>query len=622
MGGHVHGRPESGGRPGRGRGSSDAGYDVTVPYERACCGLTWITTGQLDGARARLRRLLDVLAPYAGQGTPIVGLEPSCVAVLRSDLLELLPDDPRATSVARAVVTLAGSPARSGDDGRWAPANLSGLEILVQPHCHQHAVMGFAADRALLARTGAVVTVLAGCCGLAGNFGMERGHYEMSVAVAENALLPALRAASPEAVVLADGFSCRTQIQDLAGRAQPDAGAAARRTPRDPEEDAQPALTAATHREDLTPSSTPGRYIPAPGDSPHRSSPPAGAGAADFRIEGPGAGRVGIDGEHPAARGRPMKVPSAHAAALVGPRRGLRRCCWPAPATLERSRPRSSTQWPPRRRRHPAQSVSVVDRDRRQGGEQRGGPAVHLRIDREAVHGRVLRGPGRRPTGRGDGPALRTMIIHSDDEIESSLWNVDIVPAMAARYGLAHTSNGPKTGPHDWGWELITADDEADFLFKMSNDPQVAPLLMDAMANVAPTGSDGFDQPFGLNAVTGDHGSKQGWTDVGSAAQVQIHSVGWTDRYFVAILQTSTDSDYDTMRSTATATARALLDAESADPATVPAPTTVSTAASSATAAADPPAVDNTTQFADVFAQLRHDMGVFVADLTGIPSSW
>ena len=157
------------------------------------------------------------------------------------------------------------------------------------------------------------------------------------------------------------------------------------------------------------------------------------------------------------------------------------------------------------------------------------------------------------------------MIIHSDDEIESSLWNVDIVPAMAARYGLGNTSNGPKTGPHDWGWELITADDEADFLFKMSNDPQVAPLLMDAMANVAPTGSDGFDQSFGLNALTGDHGSKQGWTDVGSAAQVQIHSVGWTDRYFVAILQTSTDSDYDTMRADSTRTAQAVLAAEQAE---------------------------------------------------------
>ncbi len=161
---------------------------------------------------------------------------------------------------------------------------------------------------------------------------------------------------------------------------------------------------------------------------------------------------------------------------------------------------------------------------------------------------------------------LRTMIIHSDDAIESSLWNIDVVPTIAARYGLHDTSNGPKTGPHDWGWELITADDEADFLFRMSNDPEVAPLLMDAMAKVAPTGADGFDQSFGMNSLTGDHGSKQGWTDVGSTQRVQIHSVGWTDRYFVAILQTSTGSGYDTMRADSTRTAQAVLAAEDAGP--------------------------------------------------------
>ena len=124
---------------------------------------------------------------------------------------------------------------------------------------------------------------------------------------------------------------------------------------------------------------------------------------------------------------------------------------------------------------------------------------------------------------------LQYMIIHSDDHIESELWNTDIVPTMAERYHLSHTSNGPKTGPHDWGWELITADDEADFLYRMSKDPEVAPILLPAMRQVATTGSDGFDQDFGMNALSGDHGSKQGWTDVGSADEVQIHSVGWTE---------------------------------------------------------------------------------------------
>ncbi|MEJ3655588.1 FAD-binding and (Fe-S)-binding domain-containing protein [Actinomycetes bacterium KLBMP 9759] len=193
---------------------TDAGYDVVVPERSACCGLTWISTGQLDGAKARLRRLLDVLAPYAERGVPIVGLEPSCTAVLRSDLVELLGDDPRAAVVTGATRTLAEQLAGSPS---WQPPDLWGVELIVQPHCHHHAVMGFAADRALLERCGATVTALAGCCGLAGNFGMEEGHYEMSVAVAENALLPALRERPDGSVVVADGFSCRTQIADLAG---------------------------------------------------------------------------------------------------------------------------------------------------------------------------------------------------------------------------------------------------------------------------------------------------------------------------------------------------------------------------------------------------------------------
>ncbi|MET3806162.1 FAD/FMN-containing dehydrogenase/Fe-S oxidoreductase [Nakamurella sp. UYEF19] len=195
-----------------------AGYRVIVAGEVACCGLSWITTGQLDGARKRLLRLLDVLEPYAAQGIPIVGLEPSCVAVLRSDLTELLPDDSRALLVAGATRTLAEQlTSRHGTPDAWSPPDLGGVELLVQPHCHHYAVMGFGTDRQLLEEAGATVTSVAGCCGLAGNFGMEAGHYEMSVAVAENALLPALRSRSAATIVLADGFSCRTQIDQLGG---------------------------------------------------------------------------------------------------------------------------------------------------------------------------------------------------------------------------------------------------------------------------------------------------------------------------------------------------------------------------------------------------------------------
>jgi Fe-S oxidoreductase len=199
----------------------DAGYEVIVPDQPACCGLTWISTGQLDGARARLTDLLAVLGPYAVNGIPIVGVEPSCTAVLRSDLLDLLPDDPRAVAVAHATRTLAElltSPATVGSS-RWSPPSLEGVTVVAQPHCHHHSVMGYDADRTLLRAAGAEVTTLAGCCGLAGNFGMEKGHYDVSVAVAERSLLPALRDAAPGTVFLADGFSCRTQADQLAGDA-------------------------------------------------------------------------------------------------------------------------------------------------------------------------------------------------------------------------------------------------------------------------------------------------------------------------------------------------------------------------------------------------------------------
>lgn len=155
---------------------------------------------------------MDVLAPYARKGIPIVGIEPSCTAVLRSDLKDLFPDDVRAGLIASQTSTLAEVLVDTDLD----VPDLSGRTIVVQPHCHQHSVMGFAADRTLLERTGATVRELAGCCGLAGNFGMEAGHYETSVAVAENALLPALRDAPQDSIFLADGYSCRTQANDLA----------------------------------------------------------------------------------------------------------------------------------------------------------------------------------------------------------------------------------------------------------------------------------------------------------------------------------------------------------------------------------------------------------------------
>ena len=182
----------------------------------ACCGLTWITTGQLTGAKKHLSSLLGVLAPFAAAGIPIVGVEPSCTAVLRDDLLDLLPEDPRSALVSGATRTLAEVLSAVPASARCLPS-LEGVEIVAQPHCHHYSVMGWDADQALLESLGARVTRLEGCCGLAGNFGMEAGHYDLSVAVASHSLLPSL-AAQPDAVYLADGFSCRTQAAQLAGR--------------------------------------------------------------------------------------------------------------------------------------------------------------------------------------------------------------------------------------------------------------------------------------------------------------------------------------------------------------------------------------------------------------------
>ncbi len=190
-----------------------AGYRVQVPGADTCCGLTWITTGQLDTARRILRSTVEALAPLVDAGIPVVGVEPSCTAALRSESLELV-GGPAAERVARGTRTLAELLAETAG---WSPPSLAGLEVVAQPHCHHASVMGWKADAALLSAAGARVTRLGGCCGLAGNWGVERGHHDVSVAIAEQQLLPAVEGLGPDGVVLADGFSCRTQLDQLAG---------------------------------------------------------------------------------------------------------------------------------------------------------------------------------------------------------------------------------------------------------------------------------------------------------------------------------------------------------------------------------------------------------------------
>nr|WP_309110754.1 FAD-binding protein [Saccharothrix sp.] len=183
------------------------GQAVEVPRQAVCCGLTWFSTGQLDMARRTIKRTARVLRPWTSANVPVVGLEPSCTAFLRSDALEVAGDDPDVKLLAESVRTFAEHVSPLLEP---LPANGSAV---VQPHCHQYAESGTAADRELLERAGVTASMVSGCCGLAGNFGFEKGHYEVSMAVAELELLPAVRAAAEGTAVVADGFSCRTQVR-------------------------------------------------------------------------------------------------------------------------------------------------------------------------------------------------------------------------------------------------------------------------------------------------------------------------------------------------------------------------------------------------------------------------
>ncbi|MET0966010.1 MAG: hypothetical protein ABWZ02_06415 [Nakamurella sp.] len=157
---------------------------------------------------------------------------------------------------------------------------------------------------------------------------------------------------------------------------------------------------------------------------------------------------------------------------------------------------------------------------------------------------------------------LRSLIQESNNTVQMDLWQPAVIPTIADRYRLTGTSNSPAESPSTWGSDQITANDLATFLYAASRDPLVGPLLMGWMRGTPATGADGFDQSFGFNALSGQGGSKQGWSDPGWSP-ANLHSVGWTGRYFAAVLQTSASARYATMRSTSTTTA-ALIAATSA----------------------------------------------------------
>ncbi|HEY1368185.1 MAG TPA: FAD-linked oxidase C-terminal domain-containing protein [Gaiellaceae bacterium] len=191
-----------------------AGCRVELPRQMLCCGRPLYDFGMLMLAKRQLRGILEALRPEIQAGVPIVGLEPSCVAVFRDELCNLFPHDEDARRLRTQTRTLAELLAELD----WAPPKLE-RRALVQPHCHHRAIMGLDPDQALLARLGLDAEVLdAGCCGMAGSFGYEAGEkYDVSVRVAEDAVAPRLRA-EPDALLVADGFSCRTQIEHVTGR--------------------------------------------------------------------------------------------------------------------------------------------------------------------------------------------------------------------------------------------------------------------------------------------------------------------------------------------------------------------------------------------------------------------
>jgi Fe-S oxidoreductase len=188
---------------------------VEIPPRVLCCGRPLYDWGMLDLAAALLRKTLATLRPAIRAGVPIVVLEPSCLAVFRDELPGLFPDDLDARRLSRQAVTLAGF--LTGRRG-YVPPRLAG-RVLLHGHCHQKALLGVDAEAGLLEDAGLEVQVTdAGCCGMAGSFGFERGHYDVSIAVGERALLPAVRGAAPDTLLVADGFSCREQIAQTTGR--------------------------------------------------------------------------------------------------------------------------------------------------------------------------------------------------------------------------------------------------------------------------------------------------------------------------------------------------------------------------------------------------------------------
>ena len=193
-----------------------AGFRVSVPRGHLCCGRPLYDFGMLTQAKQYLQHVMTELGPQIDAGYPMVVLEPSCASVFRDELRNLFPDDPRADRLRRQTFVL--SEFLTKQVPAYAPPRLSG-KVLLHGHCHQKAIIKMDHEEALLKKMGAEVQVPdAGCCGMAGPFGFSADKIEVSKAIGERRLLPAVRKTPADTVIVADGFSCQEQIGQLTGR--------------------------------------------------------------------------------------------------------------------------------------------------------------------------------------------------------------------------------------------------------------------------------------------------------------------------------------------------------------------------------------------------------------------
>jgi Fe-S oxidoreductase len=193
-----------------------AGFGVVIPPKPLCCGRPLYDFGMLPTAKKMLVQIMDSLRPAIRRGIPIVGVEPSCVAVFRDELKNLFPKDQDADRLSKQTYLLSEFLEKYAPGFR--PPQLD-RKAVVQRHCHHQAVMGFDADETWLAKLGVEAEILdSGCCGMAGAFGFEDDHYDVSIACGERVVLPKVREAADDVLVVADGFSCREQIRQGTGR--------------------------------------------------------------------------------------------------------------------------------------------------------------------------------------------------------------------------------------------------------------------------------------------------------------------------------------------------------------------------------------------------------------------